>query len=135
MNTFLKTGDRQKGMDCVSSIVQLGDFFYVSGQRGEGFTFADQCIDACYKFQDALHEFDLRFDHVLKFTVYLSDILLEDEFLSVFSNFVEAPYPALTIIEVAGPGKDSMVCLEGCGINTLRHEHSMKEAYCEDCDN
>lgn len=133
MNTFLKTGDRQPGTDCVSSIVQLGDFFYFSGQRGWGDSFRDQCINACYTVSDVLQEFDLRFDHVLKFTVYLTDYSMADEFLSVFSNFVEAPYPAVTIVEVSGLD-DSMVCIEGCGVNTLRHERSMNEAYCEDCD-
>lgn len=133
MNTFLKTGDRQPGTDCVSSIVQLGDFFYLSGQNGWGESFREQCINCLYTIQEVLKEFDLRFDHVLKFTVYLTDYQLQDEFLSVFSNFVEAPYPAVTIVEVSGLG-ESMVCVDGMGVNTLRHERSMNEAYCEDCD-
>lgn len=119
-------------MDCVSSIVQLGDFFYFSGQTGSGMTFHDQAVMACYNVRDVLHEFNLRFDHVLKFTVYLTDISMKDQFLSVFSNFVEAPYPVMTIIEAAALDDDAMVCIEGCGVNTLRHEKSMQEAYCEE---
>lgn len=135
MNTFLKTGDRQAGMDCISSIVQLGDFFYISGQLGRGQTFHEQAVMACYAVKDCLHEFGLRFDHILKFTVYLTDIEMQEEFLSVFSNFVEAPYPVATFVEVAALDQDAMICIEGCGVNTLRHERSMNEAYCEDCDN
>lgn len=134
MNLFLKTGDRQEGIRCASSLVQLGDFFYLSGQLGRGATFHDQCINACYALSDVLAQFDLRFDHVLKFTVYLSDIELQDDFLSVFENFVDQPYPALTIVESPHLTAGSMVCIEGCGVNTLRHEKSMSEAYCEDCD-
>lgn len=134
MNLFLKTGDRQDGYDCVSSIVQLGDFFYLSGQTGKGATFHDQCVSACYAITDVLHEFDLRFDHILKFTVYLADIDLKDDFLSVFANFVEQPYPAMTIVESPHLPDGALVCIDGCGVNTRRHEKSMSEAYCEDCD-
>lgn len=134
MNMFLKTGDLQEGTNCVSSIVQLGDFFYFSGQTGQGLTFRDQCIQACYKVQDVLREFDLRFDHVLNFTIYLTDLSNRNEFYTVFSNFVEPPYPALTLVEVKGLDEDSMICIAGNGVNTLRHERNMNEAYCEDCD-
>lgn len=135
MNLFIKTGDRQRDIQCASSIVQLGDFFYLSGQCGRGNSFHDQCISACYAVSDVLSQFDLRFDHVLSFTVYLTDITLKDEFLSIFANFADVPYPAMTIVEVSSLPDHSMVCLEGCGVNTLRHEKSMSDAYCEDCDN
>lgn len=121
-------------MDCVSSLVQLGDFFYVSGQNGKGETFHDQCLYACYAFQDVLSEFHLRFDHVLKFTVYLCDITLRDEFLRVYENFAEQPWPALTVVESPNLPDGSMVCIEGCGVNTLRHERPHDGSYCEDCD-
>lgn len=134
MNLFLKTGDRQPGYDCISSIVQLGDFFYLSGQLGQGDSFHDQCVSACYAVTDVLSEFSLRFDHILKFTVYLTDIELADDFLSVFQNFVDQPYPVMTIVESLHLPGNSMVCIEGCGVNTLRHERSMNNAYCEDCD-
>ncbi|MDO4663421.1 MAG: RidA family protein [Erysipelotrichaceae bacterium] len=134
MNLFLKTGEHQEGYDCVSSIVQLGDFFYLSGQLGHGATFREQCIDACYRLSDALAQFDLRFDHVLKFTVYLTDIEMKDEFLSVFANFADQPYPTMTIVESPHLPDQAMICIDGCGVNTLRHERSMNKAYCEDCD-
>lgn len=134
MNLFLKTGDRLPDYDCISSIVQLGDFFYLSGHLGKGETFHDQCISACYALTDTLSEFNLRFDHVLKFTVYLTDIEMEDEFLSVFENFVDQPYPTMTIVESPHLPRDAQICIEGCGVNTLRHERAMNNAYCEDCD-
>lgn len=64
--------------------------FTFSGQLGKGHTFHDQAVMACYNVRDCLHEFNLRFDHVLKFTVYLTDISMQNQFLDVFSNFVEA---------------------------------------------
>lgn len=134
MNMFLKTGERQEGIDCASSFVQLGDFFYLSGQLGQGASFHDQCVSACYAITDILAGFNLRFDHILKFTVYLTDIEHKEQFLSVFDNFVDQPYPALTIVESPHLPGDAMVCIDGCGVNTLRHERSMSESYCEDCD-
>lgn len=134
MNLFLKTGDRLPDYDCVSSMVQLGDFFYLSGHLGKGETFRDQCIHACYAITDTLSEFNLRFDHILKFTVYLTDIEMEDEFLSVFENFVDQPYPTMTIVESPHLPHGAMICIDGCGVNTLRHERGMNNAYCEDCD-
>lgn len=134
MNMFIKTGERQPGIDCASSIVQLGDFFYLSGQLGKGETFQEQCINCCYAISDVLDEFSLRFDHVLKFTVYLDDISLKDEFLKVFHNFVDLPYPAMTIVESPHLPEGSMICMDGCGVNTLRHENAMNPSYCEDCE-
>ena len=31
MNIFLKSAGKQEGTSCVSNMVQLGDFFYLSG--------------------------------------------------------------------------------------------------------
>ena len=36
MNIFLKSAGKQEGAPCVSNMVQLGDFFYLSGQTGLG---------------------------------------------------------------------------------------------------
>lgn len=134
MNAFLKTGERCLDNDCASTIVQLGDFFYTSLVCGEGGSLHDQCLDACYKMQDILSEFRLRMDHVLKFNVYLQDLHDKQDFLDVFDNFLEAPYPAVSIIGVNDLGQDVMVAMDAQGVNTLRHERSMEEAVCEDCD-
>lgn len=133
MNIFLKVGDSQPDQNCISSIVQLGDFFYVSAQTGTGQTFQEQSLTAIYRIVEVLKDLDLRFDHIIKFTVYLTDISLKDEFLSIYSNFVEAPYPAMTIVEVSALDNNSMIAIEGQGVNTLRHERKMKMSDCPDC--
>ncbi|MCI9041237.1 RidA family protein [Dubosiella newyorkensis] len=134
MNIFLKIGDSVPRDDCISEIVQLGDFVYLSGQTGRGTTFHEQCVTACYRVIDVLKDLDLRIDHIVKFTVYLTDISLKDQFISVFKNFVEAPYPAMTIVEVSALENDAMIEIEGIGVNTLRHEKSMQSSNCSDCD-
>lgn len=134
MNLFLKTGEPLPDLGCASSIVQLGDFFFFSGQNGKGDTFDDQCLSCLYSIQEALHEFDLRLDHVINLNVYLTDLSLKSDFVRIFNNFVEAPYPAMTIVEVSALEHDAMICISGNGVNTLRYEHKMDEAYCDDCD-
>ncbi|WP_302616719.1 RidA family protein [uncultured Dubosiella sp.] len=113
MNIFLKIGDSVPRDECISEIVQLGDFVYMSAQTGRGQTFQEQCVTACYRVIDVLKDLDLRMDHLVKYTVYLTDITLREEFLSVFKNFVEAPYPAMTIVEVSGLENNAMVAIEG----------------------
>lgn len=134
MNVFLKVGDSRPGGKPISEIVQLADFFYVSGQTGTGQTFQEQALTALYRVIEVLKDLDLRLDHIIKFNIYLTDITLEDEFLTIFHNFVEAPYPAVTVVEVAGLPGHSMICIEGQGVNTLRHERKMNMEDCPDCE-
>ena len=47
MNIFLKIGDSVPRDECISEIVQLGDFVYMSAQTGRGQTFQEQCVTAC----------------------------------------------------------------------------------------
>lgn len=133
MNIFLKVGDSQPDNSCISSIVQIGDFFFVSGQCGSGQTFQEQALTSIYRIIEVLRDMELRLDHIVKFNVYLSDISLKEEFMSIYSNFVEAPYPAMTIVEVASLPDHSMISIEGQGVNTLRHERKMKMEDCPDC--
>ena len=44
MNIFLKSAGKQEGTSCVSNMVQLGDFFYLSGQTGLGESIQEQTI-------------------------------------------------------------------------------------------
>ena len=134
MNIFLKSAGKQEGCSCVSNMVQLGDFFYLSGQTGNGETIQEQTITAINKVIDVLSNFDLQLHHVVKFTVYLKDINDKDAFLSVFKNFLDEPYAACTIVEVSHLDDNASVCIEGLGVNTLRHEQHMQESSCShDC--
>lgn len=135
MNMFLKVGDSIPRDECISNVVQMGDFVYMSAQTGRGITFQEQAVTACYRVMDVLKDLDLRMDHLVKYTVYLTDMENRDMFLGVFKNFVEAPYPAVTIVQVAGLENDSMVAIEGQGVNTLRLERAMNgSSGCVDCE-
>lgn len=126
MNVFLNSGSLQENEDCVSSIVQLGDFFYLSAQLGKGDSITEQAVSVCNEIVEVLSEFDLRFDHVVKFTVYLKNLKDKEEFLSVFKNYLEKPFPAVSFVGINDLDDGAMIAVEGQGINTLRHEQAHK---------
>lgn len=97
MNIFLKSAGKQEGTSCVSNMVQLGDFFYLSGQTGLGESIQEQTITAINKVIDVLSNYGLQLHHVVKFTVYLKNIEDKEAFLNTFKNFVDEPFPACTI--------------------------------------
>lgn len=130
MNVFLNSGSLQENEDCVSSIVQLGDFFYLSAQLGKGDSITEQAVSVCNEIVEVLSEFDLRFDHVVKFTVYLKNLKDKEEFLSVFKNYLEKPFPAVSFVGVNDLDNGAMLAVEGQGINTLRHEQAHKNSSC-----
>ena len=86
MNIFLKSAGKQEGTPCVSNMVQLGDFFYLSGQTGLGESIQEQTITAINKVIDVLSNYGLQLHHVVKFTVYLKDINDKNAFLATFKK-------------------------------------------------
>lgn len=130
MNIFLKSAGKQEGTSCVSNMVQLGDFFYLSGQTGLGESIQEQTITAINKAIDVLSNYGLQLHHVVKFTVYLKNIEDKEAFLNTFKNFVDEPFPACTIVEVSNLADNATVCIEGLGVNTLRHEEQMQQSSC-----
>ena len=83
---------------------------------------------------DVLSNYGLQLHHVVKFTVYLKNIEDKEAFLNTFKNFVDEPFPACTIVEVSNLADNATVCIEGLGVNTLRHEEQMQQSSCShDC--
>lgn len=133
MNQFLYTAGLQEGKDCISSAVSLGDFVYVSAQVGKGDNMEEQTITALRQFMDVLSNMTLEIRHVVKFTVYLTNMKNRDAFLSVYKTLVEAPFPAMTILEVQGLEENALVAIEGFAINTLRYEKASCDQNCSSC--
>nr|WP_276925727.1 hypothetical protein [Faecalibaculum rodentium] len=69
MNMFLKVGDSIPRDECISNVVQMGDFVYMSAQTGRGITFQEQAVTACYRVMDVLKDLDLRMDHLVKLSL------------------------------------------------------------------
>ena len=58
---------------------------------------------------------------------YIKD---KEEFLSVFKNYLEKPFPAVSFVGVNDLDNGAMIAVEGQGINTLRHEQAHKNSSC-----
>lgn len=128
MNVFLKGKNVQDG--CISNIVSLGDFVFVSGQSGQGETIEQQTRTACEKLDGQLSLMDLEMRHIVKTTIYLKHLEDRDAVLEVYKQFFEAPYPACTIV---GANQKALVQIEAFALNTLRYEQSMKKSHCSGC--
>ena len=131
MNVFLHGKNIQD--ECISNIVSLGDFVFVSGQTGQGQTIEQQARTACEKLDGQLSLMHLEIRHIVKTTIYLKHLEDREVFLQVYKQFFEAPYPACTIIGVDHLQEDALVQIEAFALNTLRYEKSMKDSHCSDC--
>ena len=84
MNVFLKA--KSHNADGFSNIVALGDFVFVSGQLGQGKTFDEQCRSVFEKMEDLLACYNLACRHIVKMTVYLSNLDNKGKFLDMFKE-------------------------------------------------
>lgn len=131
MNVFLKA--KSHNADGFSNIVALGDFVFVSGQLGQGKTFDEQCRSVFEKMEDLLACYNLTCRHIVKMTVYLSNLDNKGKFLDMFKERFEAPYPVYSIVEVNRLDEDALVMFDACAIDTLRYEKNLKESSCQGC--
>lgn len=132
MNIFLHSGSLTEFSDCISQIVSLGGFVYMSAQTGKGDTIEKQAVSSIEKVINVADEFGLQLYHFVKFTVYLTDLADKEKFLNVFRTYLEPPYPAASFIEVKGLENGAMVAIEAFGIDTTRHEKASKEKACKE---
>lgn len=132
MNTFLNSSGKQSE-NGFSKAVCLGDFVYVSAMNGYGETIEEQTITACNRILEAIGDWGLRMDHMVKFTVFLKDISLKQKFIESFKYFLEEPFPAVSIVEVSNLDDNSLVSIEAYGINTLRYEKQASHSCSSNC--
>jgi 2-iminobutanoate/2-iminopropanoate deaminase len=102
-----------------SPAVGVGDFVFVSGQialdpdgRIHGYTPKDQTQKALENLKVTLAAAGLTLEHVVKTTIFLTDM---DEFSAVneiYGQFFSEPYPARSTVEVARLPKDRHVEIE-----------------------
>lgn len=130
MNIFMNSVGLQEGSTCISSGVSLGDFVYISAQTGEGDTIQEQVLTACNKVIEVLAHFGLEMRHVVKFTMYVKDLNQKEAILNIFKNFVEAPFPAMSIVQVQDIENHAMLSMEAFAVDTLRYEEANKQHSC-----
>ncbi len=122
-----------------SPAVKLGDFVYVSGQLplhddGKMDDTIEQQTRTCLEnMKDVLASQNLELRHVVKTTIYLTDIHDFDKMNQVYAEYFSEPYPARSCVQVAALPKNAKVEIEAFVIDTLVYEAQMAQKSCSGC--
>ncbi len=125
-----------KALGPYSQAVKLGDFVYLSGQipvsveTGEvvGDTIQEQTQQVLRNIEAVLSEMNLELRHVLKTTVFMSNLEEFDGMNEVYGSYFSQPYPARSTVQVAALPKGVKVEIECIVIDTLAYEQQMTQA-------
>ena len=146
MNVFLKAvkpANAPKALGPYSPAVKLGDFVYLSGQiplnpetgEVEGTTIEEQTHQVMKNIKAVLADMGLDYKHIVKTTIFVSDLNDFDKLNEVYVIYLEEPYPARSCVQVARLPKDVKVEIECIVIDTLVYEQQMaaQESGCSGC--
>ena len=109
MNVFLKAIKPEKAPKALgpySPAVKLGDFVYLSGQiplnpetgEIEGTTIEEQTHQVMKNIKVVLEEMGLDYRHIVKTTIFMSDLSEFDRLNEVYGSSLEEPYPARSCV-------------------------------------
>ena len=146
MNVFLKAIKPEKATKALgpySPAVKLGDFVYLSGQiplnpetgEIEGTTIEEQTHQVMKNIKVVLEEMGLDYRHIVKTTIFMSDLSEFDRLNEVYGSYLEEPYPARSCVQIARLPKDVKVEIECIVIDTLVYEQQMaaQQGGCSSC--
>ncbi len=122
-----------KAIGPYSPAVKLGDFVYLSGQlpidpltnqlvSGDIY---EQTYQVLRNMEAVLQEMNLELRHVVKTTVYVTDLNDFSKFNEIYATVFQDPYPARTTVQVAALPLGAMVEVEALVIDTLAYEAQM----------
>ena len=108
-----------KAIGPYSCAMKLGDFVYISGQlpidASSGNmpeTIEEQTKQSLANIEALLAEMFLEPRHVVKTTIYMSDLSEFSRMNEVYGKFFSEPYPARSCVEVARLPKDALIEIE-----------------------
>ncbi len=125
-----------KALGPYSQAVKLGDFVYLSGQipldpttsEVVGETIQEQTQQVLKNIEAVLSEMNLELRHVLKTTVYMSNLEEFNEMNEIYATYFKEPYPARSTVQVAALPKGVKIEIECIVIDTLAYEKQMAQA-------
>ncbi len=143
---FLQAIKAKNGPEAIgpySPGVKLGDFVYLSGQLGIDPKTGDlvvggikeQTTQVFENIKALLAEIDLALHHVVKTTVFLSDLAEFAAMNEVYGSYFLEPYPARSTVQVAALPKGAKVEIECLVLDTLAYEGGTCNSCCsQDCE-
>lgn len=123
-----------------SPAVKLGDFVYVSGQLPmdvegklvEG-DIQEQAYQVLKNMEAVLAEMNLEMRHIVKTTVFLTDLADFDAFNEIYATYFSNPYPARSTVQVAALPKGAHIEIEAIVIDTLVYEQQLAHQHGDSC--
>ncbi len=132
-----------KAIGPYSPAVKLGDFVYMSGQiaidpatseliNGE---IQEQTYQVLKNIEALLTEMNLDMRHIVKTTVYMSDLSDFNAMNEIYATYFVQPYPARTTVQVCALPKGAKIEIECLVIDTLAYEQQLaaQEGGCGGC--
>jgi len=129
-----------KAIGPYSPAVKLGDFVYVSGQLPldvEGNLVAGDIQEQAYQvlknMEAVLAEMNLEMRHIVKTTVFLTDLADFQAINEIYATYFSDPYPARSTVQVAALPKGARIEIEAIVIDTLVYEQQVAHQHGEAC--
>lgn len=116
-----------------SQAVRIGDFIYLSGQLPidpstnecvEG-GIMEQTYQVFANMEAILQSQDLELRHIIKTTVFMSDLSEFESMNQIYATIMSDPYPARSTIEVSKLPKGAKIEIECVVIDTLQYEKAL----------
>lgn len=109
-NTIIKTSGAPAPIGPYNQAVKCGNMLFISGQIAlhpqtgtlQNDSIEQETIQVMENLQAILSEAMMGFEHVVKTTIFLSDMLLFNEVNEVYARYFSGAYPARETIAVKG---------------------------------
>ena len=124
-----------KALGLYPQAVKLGDFVYLSGmipvnpetnEVVEG-GIAEQTKMIMLNIGNVLNEMNLEHRHILKTTIFMTDLNDFDQMNTEYAKFFDGKYPARSCVEVKALPKGVNIEIECMVIDTLVYEYQMQQ--------
>ena len=138
----IKPANGPKAIGPYSPAVKLGDFVYLSGQipvdpvtndlvQGD---IGKQTHQVMQNIITILDEMGLETRHVVKTTVFLTDMGNFAAMNEVYAQYFDEPYPARSAVQVGALPKGAQVEIECIVIDTTPYEKPREKSCCSGCN-
>ena len=124
-----------------SPAVRLGDFVFISGQLGmdvngvlAGDDVESQTHMALKNIGYLLAEIGLNYEHVVKTTVFVTDLNDFGKVNEIYGEYFHDVYPARSCVEVSKLPKNAKVEIECIVFDTLLYEQQIEQQAANSCD-
>ncbi len=133
----IHSNNAPKAIGPYSPATKLGDFVYLSGQLPmdvesgkivEG-GIQEQTYQVLKNMEAVLAEMNLEMRHVVKTTVFMSNLEEFAQMNEIYATYFADPYPARSTVQVAALPMDAKIEIEAIVIDTLVYEQQVAQQH------